>query len=191
MIKSIAQKFDESIVTTLSIKGEYSKEITLEYLAICDLTTDDAGTVETVFREGQTTGLTIAAVAAEGDIITVASLPLMVTKIKTDRDREDPLTWHIMATALLQSPQISGDTPRFNITISFDGADYTEAVYQDVVTNGAIKNSSGQAYPDGIVEEFSDEEITVTFFTSSPPNLAPYRKKINSADFEVNGQGSL
>jgi len=163
-----------------SQKGEYSRTRTYEYQVVCDSITDDSAVAQ-VANDGTT------AIPLTGSAVADGSSWLLVTSVKATRTEESPFVFKVIVTGSVQSEAASN---KYNVTISCDGIEYQESITKDI--NGLpIKNSAGDPFPGGVLQTRYDEEITLSFNSTSVDlaNISATRGKVNSGAVTFNANG--
>lgn len=77
---------------------------------------------------------------------------------------------------------------KWSATISFGGIKFTEKAHKDNFGN-AIINSAGISFDPGIQRTYQDERFDLSYKTTTPPDLRPYRSMVNSVAITFNIAG--
>lgn len=76
------------------------------------------------------------------------------------------------------------DGDKWAAQVSFSGVKYTEKVHKDCFGN-AILNSAGVSFDPGRNRVYQDERMDISYKTTTPPDLRPYRSQVNSVAIDM------
>lgn len=152
---------------------------TLVYHVYTDSLSDTASTARTA-NDGSTH------IPQPNSSITISGTSCLVQTVQAERLDDTPYIFIVTVVCGIQP--VTGSGAKTEITISVDGAPYTEPIYQDNESN-RIGNSANQPFDPPIEQTYyTDEEITVSFKsdTVDVTNISACRGKVNTADVTLN-----
>lgn len=121
------------------------------------------------------------AIPAQNSTVTVNGVSCLVQSVEAERMDSTPLVFLVTVTAGIQPS--SGSGTKYEITITVDGDEYSEPVYQDNAGN-TITNSCNQSFEPPIEKTYYEREsISVNFKSDvvDVTNIIACRGKLNDA----------
>ncbi len=168
--------------TTSSTDGNLT--ITNHILEVWNATSDSVTETPTTAQSASAGGVTVPSV---GSYYARSGLEWMYCyHVLATRLRENPFQFEITVEYTRKITIATGDA--WAAKVSFAGSKYTQDAYLDKDA-GPITNSAGQSFNPTLKADYFDEQITVSFKTTTPPDLSTYRGKVNSdsVSFTIGG----
>jgi len=161
----------------------------INYL-VCQSDTSDIPTIQSVYTATDGTN----SVPIAGLTYTIEGQPGFICKqVYPKRTSESPFAIEVQCTFEAKFMVQPSDASQWNIKIALSGSKVVQPAYfgynTDTSTAEAVTNSANQSYDPPPQKTWYDEQITVSYNTTSPPDFSTLRGCVNSATVSFTIQG--